>query len=790
MARSLSHPTRRAVLIGAGTAGALVVGLALVPRHYRAPLVAGTGEQVVDGLIRLSRDGSISVAVPATELGQGVTTLVAQVVAVELGADWRRVGVEPVPPSPFYADPVIAAHWAGMWMPRIVAGVPWVGDALTRTLGQSPNDAWTRFEADRVPMLLTACGTTLAAFEPRLRRAAAALRSTLIAAAARAGGVSPATCDTRDHRVVCGRRQWPFADLIDAALAAPAPPAPLLRAHPAHEPVDAVPGATGAAVTAFPRLDLPAKVDGSLVFAGDLRLPGMVHAAIAQAPQGHCRLASHDQAAAHRVPGVIAVVAGEHWLAVVARTWHAADRAVAAMEARFRVDPGEGGRVADSLAIEAALDNALVHGTASRIGVEGEPDTLLHPPALQARYDLEPALHAPLEPASATARLMHGRLELWIASQAPEAAVQAAARGADVSRDAVTLYPLAAGGSFDARLDTRIAEQVAVIARETGRPVQLTWSRWQETLAGYPRAPCAALLSAAFDPARAHLIGWRARLATPAWAIEAGARLLRGMPARAAQDHAAGCADPLAVAGAMPVYAIPARALDHVPVAISLPLGRMRGGADAMGAFVTESFLDECAHHAGAEPLSFRIGMLGGEPRLVACLQGAAQLAMWGGGGGGSGQGLACHQMRLEAPEGPRLGAIAVVAAARIDAGVIRVESLAAFCDIGRVINRDIARQQIEGGLMFGLAHALGGTARWNAGLPQAARLGDLRPPLLADCPKIDIAFGASDAEPFDPGELGMVAVAPAIGNALFSATGTRFRRLPLLSTPLLHESA
>lgn len=107
-----SRLTRRAVLIGSGTAGALVIGLALVPRHYRAPLVAGDGEHLIDGLIRLARDGSISVAVPATEMGQGVTTLAAQIVAVELGADWRRVGVEPAPLSPFYADPVIAAAWA------------------------------------------------------------------------------------------------------------------------------------------------------------------------------------------------------------------------------------------------------------------------------------------------------------------------------------------------------------------------------------------------------------------------------------------------------------------------------------------------------------------------------------------------------------------------------------------------------------------------------------------------------------------------------------------------------
>jgi len=796
MAPRLPHLTRRAVLVGAGAAGALVVGLALVPRHYRAPLVAGQGggdgDHVIDGLIRLSRDGNVSVAVPATELGQGVTTLAAQIVAVELGADWRRVGVEPAPLSPFYADRVIAAEWAEMWVPRVVAVVPFAEYALAG----APDDAWVRYEADRVPVLLTACGTTIAAFEPRLRLAAAALRSALIAAASREAGVAASACDTRDHHVVCGKQRWPFAKLIDAALAGPPPSAPVLRAVPARESADAPPGRVAA--PDFPRIDLPAKVDGSMVFAADLRLPDMVHAAIAHGPQGHCRLASRDEAAAAHIPGMIAVVAGERWLAAVARTWHAADRALTAMDPRFRIDPGEGGRVFDTMAGEAALDAALMHGPASRIAAEGDPDALLVHPALIARYDIEPALHAPLEPASATAGITHGRLELWIASQAPEAAAQAAARGAGLPRHAVTVYPLPAGGGFDARLDTRIAEEVAAIARQVGRPVQLTWSRWQETLASYPRAPLSVRVSAAFDPARQHLIGWRTRLATPAGAIEAGARLFGGKDARAAQEAAGGCADPLAVAGAMPIYAIPERAVDHVPTSISLPVGRMRGGAHGATAFVTESFLDECAHFAGAEPLSFRVGMLGAEPRLVACLEGAAQLAMWGGGGGGSGQGLACHHLTLNAPEGPRTGYIAVVATARAESGAIHVESLSAFCDIGRIVNRDIARQQIEGGLIFGLAHALGGSTRWNAGLPQAVRLSGvsgvsgpsgLGLPLLADCPKVEVAFATSDAEPFDPGELGMVAVAPAVANALFSASGTRFRRLPLLSAPSLPES-
>jgi isoquinoline 1-oxidoreductase subunit beta len=354
-----------------------------------------------------------------------------------------------------------------------------------------------------------------------------------------------------------------------------------------------------------------------------------------------------------------------------------------------------------------------------------------------------------------------------------------------VPRSAVVVYQMHAGGSFDARLDARIAGEAAAIAKSLQRPVQLMWSRWEESLASYPRTPVSAQLSAAIGPDKRQLLGWRTRMALPATAIEAGARLLGEQSAAEALGTAKGRADPLACEGALPLYAIPERAVDHVPVAMPLPTARYRGNAHGYGAFFTECFIDECAHFGGAEPLSYRIGMLAGQPRLAACLVGAARLAMWGGGADASGQGIACHRMDLAAPEGPRSGFIAVVATARQDAGAVRVDQLSAFVDIGRIVNIDVARQQVEGGLIFALAQAIGGSTAYAAGLPLSGRLAQLGLPLLADCPKVDIAFAESNEQPFDPGELATTPVAPAIANALFSATGLRFRRLPLLSEGL-----
>ncbi|MDD3800245.1 MAG: molybdopterin-dependent oxidoreductase, partial [Novosphingobium sp.] len=353
---------------------------------------------------------------------------------------------------------------------------------------------------------------------------------------------------------------------------------------------------------------------------------------------------------------------------------------------------------------------------------------------------------------------------------------RAAAEALGMSEADVVLYPMPAGGSFDRRLENDHAIEVALIAREMGRPVQLVWSRWQELLAGRPRTPVAAVLAAKTD--QTGTIGtFRARLALPATAREFGHRLFDGATSWAAIDDAAGEADPMAVEGAAPSYAIPNMAVDHVPVTLPLPTGRMRGNAHGYTAFFVESFIDELARRHGREPLSYRIAMLETDLRLAACLQKVAKLAEWDGGDDQSGQGLACHRIGD--------GCIAVIATATRGEGGARVERLTAVADLGRIVNLDVARQQIEGGLIFGMGLALGSALSYVDGLPQVSRLAGLELPLLADCPEVVVDFLDSDADPVDPGELGVVAVAPAIANALYSATGLRFRRLPLLSEGL-----
>jgi isoquinoline 1-oxidoreductase beta subunit len=420
------------------------------------------------------------------------------------------------------------------------------------------------------------------------------------------------------------------------------------------------------------------------------------------------------------------------------------------------------------------MDQAMRTGEATRIHAAGDPDTFLtgHLP-VQLRYEVAPALHATIETASATARFEHGRLELWLGTQAPQAAREAVAKALGIAPHDVVLYPMPLGGSFDRRLEHDHAVESALIARACGRPVQLVWSRKQEHIAGRPRPPVVAVLSANLDPT-GRLGGLRARIAVPPVAREFGRRLLESEAPFDAVDQVAGQADALAIEGAIPPYGIEHLAIDHVPAKIALPVGRMRGNAHAYTAFFTESFVDELAHRAGREPLAYRMAMLGHDPRLADCLQRVASLAGWGGGGDNSGQGIACHVIGG--------GRIAVVASARRDTNGVRVDKLAAVADIGRIVNVDIARQQIEGGLIFGLGLALGCSTGYESGLPVTGRLATLALPVLADCPEIQVVFVDSKGDPADPGELGVAAVAPALANALYSATGLRLRQLPLLS--------
>lgn len=741
---TLPQIDRRTLLIGGGAGIGLVVAWQLWPRRYRGNLTADTGETIFGAWLKIGDDGRVIVAVPQAEHGQGVYTALPQIVADELGADWRTVGVEPAPANPLYANPFGAEQ-----------------------LFEQPDNGllkqWRDSHAVRTGLTLTAASSSVRSFENPLRDAGAAARILLCKAAAARWKVDWQACSTGDGFVRHGKDRLRFGELaVEAArdFGGAALPDPLpLRTDPAGR----------LSGQSLPRLDAPSKVDGSATFAGDVRLPDMVFASIRQAPVGDSRLVRVDRAAADRIGGVLQVVTNDRWVAAIGNTWWAANRALDALAPRFETK----GPVVSSASIDAALKAALA-APGTRMVAQGDVAAAFTGARLvAAEYQVGLAPHAALETMTATANLSHGRLELWLPTQAPGVARAAAAAAIGIAEDAVLVHPMLIGGSFGAALETQCAAQAAVLAQAIKRPVQLVWSRVEDLLHDRYRPPARARMTARLG-GNGQILGLSARIAAPATGHELARRMFAQDRGASAALALAGASDPYAVAGAMPPYRIQAFAVDHHPAEIGVPTGHWRSGAHSYTAFFTECFIDELAHLAGTEALSFRIGMLGGDARLARCLSTAASLGGWEGGVAGSGQGIACHSFRSSH--------IAVLVEAHVGEGqAVSVDRIVAAVDCGRQVNPDLVRQQIEGGLLFGMAAAIGGATGFADNLATVRRLGALGLPRLADTPDITVELVPSEADPGGVSELAVPPVAPAIANALQAATGYRLRSLPLL---------
>lgn len=719
--------SRRSLLAGAAIGGGLAIGWALWPRAYPPNLVAADGETIFNAWLKIGNDGHVTMVVPQIEMGQGSYTVIPQIMADELGADWRTIAVEPAPINPVYANSVFAEDWHEGWFaePKIQA---------------------------------TGGSSTVRAFEAVARQAGAAARALLCQAAARRWDADWRACDTEGGFVTRGDDRLRFGELAEEAARMPLPKDIALRSGS---------GINRLSGRGMNRLDIPAKLDGSANYAADIRLSDMVYAAIRQGPIGDSRLKSADKAAADRIFGVLQIVEHQRWVAAVATNWWAANRALDAMRPKFVT----AGRLAGDRSIDRALVAAL-DGDAKRVAEMGDVDALLAGAKLStAEYGVELAPHAALEPLTATAAIHDGKLQLWIATQLPALARDAAARAIGFSADDVTIHPMLVGGSFGRKYEVEIAGQAAILALKLKRPVQLTWSRAEDLMHEAFRPAARARMTARLGRA-GHIDAWQAQIAAPNGLGEMRSRTLDGLSAFEATQHHAERPHIHAVDGAIPSYAIPAYGIDHHPVDIGVPSGPWRGRAHSYTAFFNESFIDELSHESGVEPFSFRMAILGNNPRLALCLSKAATKGGWEGGGQGTGQGIACHSMAGSH--------IAVLAEAHLgDDQRVKVTRLVAVADIGRVINPDIARQQIEGGLLFGMGAAVGNAITVRRGIAGPLRLRDLALPRLADMPEITVELVVSNEAPGGAGELGVPAVAPAIANALFAGSGRRFRSLP-----------
>lgn len=677
----------------------LIVGFALWPRTLQSDLSVRSGEEAFGNFIKIARDGRITVAVPQVETGQGIWTALPQIVADELGAAWETIGVEPAPLAHGYANPL------------------------------AKDEGWP------TGIRITAASTSIRAFEQPLREAAATARLMLVGAAADRWNVHADDCDTADGFVIHKGQTFTFGELAEEAADRTPPRHPQLRqgdrARVIGQPLQ--------------RLDGPAKADGSIRFAGDVRLPDMLFASVRIAPAGG-KLASFSKEAVKGAPGVRHIAARDGWVAVVADSWWWAERALKAAEPIFT-----GKRT--SAEMRSVFDDALANISTNEWFSRGNYEAAVRGSRpLTATYYVAPSLHLGLEPAVATARVNGGAVELWAPTQAPRFGHAYAA-----------LYPLPPGEPAGRAMEPDAAPIAIELAREVGRPVQVALS--QSASQNHDRVSPGALARMTALPGTGGI--------TAAWAMRvATADGLASALARLAGNKTPDKLGKTALDGAVPPYSIPHVRIEAVNAPLPFTAGYMRGSPQRELTFFTESFIDELSRAAGLEPLAFRMSMLGSDARLARCLQGAARLAQWDGGGPGSTMGIAgCSAF------GSHIG---LVAMASIGADQrVKVHRLAAAVDCGRVMNSGIAAQQIEGGLIWALAQATVPSPEWVAGMPRARPFGSMDLPRLGDIPEIFVELIPSSEEPGGLSGLGITVIAPAVANAIFAGTGKRMRSLP-----------
>lgn len=749
--------TRRRLLIAAGlVGGAFVVGGYLFYRpRDRLRLPAGAaapkGESWLTAWLRIGADGSVTVAVPRQEMGQGITTALPMLVAEELDCDPASLRVEQAPIDPIYANATMVGD-----------GVPFRPDDhgwLARLARHSQYKV-----GELLGVQATGGSTSVRDGWEVMRRAGAAAREMLIAAAAARWGVASGECLTALGVVRFGNRSLRYAELIAEAARQPIPARPALK-NPAQYRVIG---------SALPRLDVPAKTDGSAQFGIDVRQPGQRYAALAQCPVFGGSLKRVDAAQANAMPGVQAVIeldatsTSAAAVAVVADSWWRAKRALDALQIQWNDGPNA---KLDSVAQRQIYADLLRQGEARAYDSVGNAPLELAAAkqVVQARYEAPYLAHATMEPMNCTARVKDGRCDIWVGTQAPTFVKWLASGAAGVGSDAVSVHLPYLGGGFGRRAEMDVVVQAAAIARRLpGTPVQLLWSREEDIQHDVYRPMAMAQLRCALD-AQGGIRAWHNRIVSQSCTGGLTARLQPAVASDLMKDKTT-------AEGAFDLaYAMPHRLVEHVLVHQPVPVGFWRSVGHSYNAFFVEGFLDEVAQAAKRDPYEFRRALLAGAPRHLRVLQTAAQKAGWG------------------SPLPPRTGrgiALAesfhsiVAQVAEVEVGAdnaLRVKRVVCAIDCGKAVNPGIVAAQMESGIVFGLSAALHGEVTLKDGRVEQANFPDYDVVRMADCPAIETHIVESGWEHLGGvGEPGTPPIAPAVANAVFAATGQRLRRLPL----------
>jgi isoquinoline 1-oxidoreductase beta subunit len=739
----------------AGAAGALVVGWSILPPRQRLipsdPLPVAPGQVALNGWVKVSPDNTVTIEMCQAEMGQGIHTGLAMLLADEMDAAWNQVKLEQstldriynnqaeiVDSLPFQPDENGYMKRAARWMAaKAIREVP---GAIGTGGSSSVNDMW-------LPM----------------REAGASARAALIAAAADTWKLPASECRAENGRVVhSSGRSASFGELAARAGQLPVPKNVPLKDPSAFKLI-------GKPVR---RLDNAAKLNGSATYGIDVTPAGLLYASVTMCPTLGGKVARFDGTVAQSLPGVRKVVAvdgyagglasmgaGTGGVAVIADTPFHAMRAVGKVSVEWDHGPAanvSSREVIDGLAHSLDVEKGKAHYE------HGDVEAALKSAAktIDAEYRVPYLAHATMEPMNCTVQFKDGAATVWASTQAPSLARDAVAKVLGIKANKVTVVIPFLGGGFGRRTFTDFLSQAAAIAREAdGAPVQTIWSREQDMAHDYYRPAMVSRHKAGFD-AQGKLIAWQATSAGSSM----GAPSFIDGSSKGASDTG---------------YAFANARIAHHASDSLVPVGIWRSVAHSHNAFFTESFIDEAAVAAGEDPVEFRASLVAGNPRLLRVLQRAAELSSWG-------------QPLAPAPDGSKKArgialhrcfgsVIANVAEVSVDADrKIRVHRVVCVLDCGFPLNPNLIRQQIQGGIVFGLSAALQGEITVEKGQVQQSNFHNYAPLRINECPVIETEILTSTEHPEGIGETGTPTIAPAVANAVFALTGQRLRSLPL----------
>lgn len=707
----MSTFSRRDFLKVTGTAaGGFMVGFPMLSMGLNNPHEAATNVNAeINAWLIIEPDESILIRVAKAEMGQGVMTSLPMFIADELEADWRKIRVE-------YAD---------------------VNRSVLR--GQLYGS------------MLTADSNSVSDSREMLHLAGAEARERLIKAAAETWGVRTEDCYADYGRIYQNGSSDSLGYGEIAGLAAEVSVANVKIKSPEYYSLLGL---------ATPRLDVPAKVDGTAVFGIDVRVPGMVYATVLHNPVIGSGLQSLRFNAIRNLPGVIRALRLDDSVAIVAETFWQAKKAADALPIYWKSNESNK-RFDDTIKREFFEEFSRRGEVLSR---KGDIDQLLDDAerSIESDYYVPYLAHAPLEPLNCTVHVQEDRADVWVGHQDPEAVMDVVAQMTGLSRFKVYVHNCFIGGSFGRRRHTDFVAEATRIAIEIGRPVQMIWTREEDMRSGAYRPMSAMRFKAGFDVEKAMTVITNHSVTHSV---------------RYDQDETATGVDDASVEGLIDhPYDFPAYRFAHTRKNTHLKSGWWRSGGHSMNAFGMECFVDELAAAAEQDPLDYRKFLLRDQPQYLRLLDALERKSQYRKGvrSRRSAVGLAIHESF-----GTLVGLVVQVTV--VSNGGMKVDKVTAAIDCGNVANPATATDQVEGSIMFGLSAALYGKITVEAGRILEDNLDTYEVLRMEDTPEIEIHWELSGGDQW--GGLGSPAtavVAPAVCNALYKITGRRIRSLPV----------